>query len=417
MKNATIYLGSSILNKMIPFLILPIMTEYLTPKEYGKLSIFLILISLYSAFIGMALQTNISKNFFRVSKDEMSLYIGNMLVILFLSSVFYFGITFVATHYFNEIFSIPSYLLLLIPLIVMMTMVNEINTTILRNEQKAVLFGIFEIGNTFIKMTLTIIFLIYFALNWRSQIYAMLVGSGIFFIIGLIYIYQKGYLALKIDKEKIEQILSVSLPLIPHILGGVIIAVSDRLFIEKMVGLDAVGIYSIGYMFGMVIMLFSDAFIKAWSPWFYRYLTQLTHIKKKQIVQYTYLYIAGIFLLSFFVSWIGNMLLPYMVDAKYYDAGKYIFWVALGYAIFGVYQIFFPYLVHLNKTSYLAFSTVVAAGLNLIFNYFFIKSFGAIGAAYATVLAFSVSAGLVFIYQYRQMAMPWFGIFNKKYSK
>jgi O-antigen/teichoic acid export membrane protein len=161
-------------------------------------------------------------------------------------------------------------------------------------------------------------------------------------------------------------------------------------------------------------MLFSDAFIKAWSPWFYKYLTQLTHTKKRQIVQYTYYYIFGIFILSVFVAWIGNLILPYIVDEQYYGADQYIFWVSLGYSIFGVYQIFFPYLVHLNRTSFLAFSTMVAASLNLIFNYFFIKSFGAIGAAYATVLAFTVSAILVFIYQYRHMAMPWFNIFYKK---
>ena len=390
------------------------MTRYLTPEEYGKLSIFLIFIALYRPFIGMSLQTNISKNFFRVSKTEISLYIGNILAILLFSSIFYFGMTFVATHYFNEIFSIPAYLFLLIPFISMMTMVNELNTTILRNEQKAVLFGLFEIGNSVIKMSLTLLLLIYFAFNWQSQVYAMLISSSIFFIIGLRYIYMKGYLTFKVDKEKIKKILAVSLPLVPHALGGVIIAVSDRLFIEKMVGLDAVGIYTVGYMFGMVIMLFSDAFIKAWSPWFYKYLTQLTHTKKRQIVQYTYYYIFGIFVLSFFVSWIGNLILPYIVDEQYYGAGQYIFWVSLGYAIFGVYQIFFPYLVHLNRTSFLAFSTMVAASLNLIFNYFFIKSFGAIGAAYATVLAFTVSAILVFIYQYRHMAMPWFNIFYKK---
>ena len=100
---------------MIPFLLLPVMTRYLTPAEYGKLSIFLIFIALYRPFIGMSLQTNISKNFFRVSKAEISLYIGNILAILLFSSIFYFGMTFVATHYFNEIFSIPAYLFLLIP--------------------------------------------------------------------------------------------------------------------------------------------------------------------------------------------------------------------------------------------------------------------------------------------------------------
>jgi O-antigen/teichoic acid export membrane protein len=408
-KTTAIYLGSSILNKMIPFLLLPIMTSYLSPDEYGKLSIFFILISLYNAFIGMALQTNISKHFFKVTKKEMSIFIGNIVMILFCSSLFYFGITLLATRYVDEIFSIPAYLFLLIPFISMMTMVNELNTTILRNEQKAVLFGLFEIGNSVIKMSLTLLLLIYFAFNWQSQVYAMLISSSIFFIIGLRYIYAKGYLTFKVDKEKIKKILAVSLPLIPHALGGVIIAVSDRLFIEKMVGLDAVGIYTVGYMFGMVIMLFSDAFIKAWSPWFFKNLSNPTATKKQKIVKYTYIYIFGIFIFAVLISFIGKWILPYFVDERYIDARNYILWISIGYAVHSIYKIFFPYLVHINKTAFLAISTVVAAILNLILNYYFINIFGVVGAAYATIISFLVGSILVFWYQSIHYSMPWKG--------
>ena len=65
-KNSVIYLGSSILSKSIPFLLLPILTKYLSPAEYGNLSIFLIFISIYGAFVGMALHTNIAKNYYKV---------------------------------------------------------------------------------------------------------------------------------------------------------------------------------------------------------------------------------------------------------------------------------------------------------------------------------------------------------------
>jgi O-antigen/teichoic acid export membrane protein len=286
-------------------------------------------------------------------------------------------------------------------------MINELNTTILRNEQKATLFGVFEVGNMFLKMSITILFLVYFSLGWLSQVYATLISGFVFFFVGLFYMYKRGYLKFMVDKEKINSILSISLPLVPHVLGGVIIAVSDRLFIEKMVSLEAVGIYSVGYMFGMVVMLFSDAFIKAWSPWFYKNLVNPTDTKKQKIVKYTYIYIIGIFILAIVISIIGSFLLPYIVDEKFYNASKYIIWISLGYAVFGVYQIFFPYLVHLNKTYFLAFSTMLAACLNLAFNYIFISYFGAIGAAYATILAFVVSATLVFLFQRKHYSMPW----------
>ncbi len=409
-KNSSIYLGSSMLNKMIPFLLLPIMTSYLSPEEYGTLSIYVILISFYGAFIGMAMQTNISKNFFKVSKEDLSLIIGNILIILFSTFTIALLFTYCMTLFFDNVFSIPASWLLAIPFISVMMMINEINTTILRNEQRAYMFGIFEISNTFIKMSMTIVFLVIFSLSWYSQVLGTLMGSAIFSMVGIFYMKQRAYISMKLNKEKIKSILSISFPLIPHVIGGVVIAMSDRLFIEQMVGIEAVGMYSVGYMFGMVVLLFTDAFIKAWSPWFYKSIVNPTAEKKIKIVKYSYIYIVSIFILAIIISTAGEWILPYVVDEKFYSAKEYIVWIALGYAVHGVYKIFFPYLVHINKTEFLAFSTLLAAVINVVLNYFFIQYYGAIGAAYATIVSFLVSAILVFLYQKNHLDMPWFNV-------
>jgi len=383
------------------------MTSYLSPEEYGTLSIYLIFVSFYSAFIGMAMQTNISKNFFKVSKEDLSLIIGNILVILSVTFAISLFFTYVMTLFFDKIFSIPTSWLLVIPFISVMMMVNEINTTILRNEQRAYMFGIFEVSNTFIKMSFTIIFLAVFSLSWYAQVLGTLVGSIVFFVVGISYMRQRDYISMHPDKEKIKSILRISLPLISHVIGGVVIAMSDRLFIEQMVGIESVGIYSVGYMFGMIVMLFTDAFIKAWSPWFYKSIVDPTAEKKIKIVKYTYMYIVSIFILAIIISLLGEWILPYVVDEKFYQAKEYIIWIALGYGVHGVYKIFFPYLVHINKTAFLAFSTVLAAVLNLVLNYFLIQYYGTIGAAYATIISFLLSAVLVFLYQKHHLDMPW----------
>lgn len=407
-KNSIIYLLSSIISKAVPFLLLPIMTKYLNPTEYGLLSIYTIMISFFYAFIGMNMQANISKNFFKISKNEMSFYIGNILFILSLTFTLYSIITYIVSLFFSSIFSIPSQWLFLLPFMSVVMMINELNTTILQNEQRAYIFGLFEISNSTIKMGLTILFLVIFSMGWYSQVIGTLLGGLILSSIGIIYMKKRDYITLKYDKEKIKSILNISFPFIPHLLGGIVIAMSDRLFIEKMVSLKAVGIYSVGYMFGMVVLLFTDAFIKAWSPWFYKNLAEVTDSKKNKIVKYTYIYIILLFVLAIGISICAKFILPYFVDIKYYGANQYILWISLGYAVQGVYKIFFPYLVHINRTSFLAISTVVAALLNLILNYFLIKLFGTIGAAYATILAFMVSAIMVFWYQQKNYYMPWF---------
>ncbi len=406
-KSSLIYLGSSVLNKAIPFLLLPILTKYLSPEEFGVLSIFQLLISFFIAFVGMAMHTNVSKNFFKYTKNQTSLMIGNILMILSLTTLIYFVITFIISFYYKEIFSVPSNWVVIIPMLSFMFMINTINLTILRNEEKAVLFGIYEIANTAVNMGVTILLLLMYNYGWYSQAVGITIAYMLFFIISLMHMRKNGFIILRYDRAEVRKILKLSLPLIPHVVGGIIIALSDRFFIERMVSLEMVGIYSVGYMFGMVVILFTDAFLKAWSPWFYKTLSNINHTKKIKIVKYSYLYILATFLIAFGISIFAKFIIPYVVDDRYAGAEIYVFWIAIGYAVHGVYKIFFPYLVHIDKTSFLGISTVIAAVLNLVFNYFLIKEFGAIGAAYSTVLSFIVSAFLVFWYQNKHFNMPW----------
>jgi O-antigen/teichoic acid export membrane protein len=407
-KHSIIYLGSSILNKAIPFLLLPILTKHLSPEEYGTLAIFQIMITFYSAFVGMNIHTNVSKNFFTYTHKQVAKLIGNILVVLSFSTLSLLMITFIVTFFFDEIFSIHTNWIRIMPILSFMFMVNTINLTILRNKGKAYTFGIFEIANTTVNMSITILLLLVYHLGWYSQAIGITITYFLFFIIAIIYMWKKDYLTFDIDRNEIKSILSISIPLIPHVLAGIIIIMSDRLFIEKMVSLEMVGIYSVGYMFGMVIMLFTDAFIKSWSPWFYKSLTNPTNTKKEKIVKYTYIYIIGIFILAISISILAKFILPYFVDEKFYGAKEFILWISLGYAVRGVYQIYFPYLVHISKTSFLAISTFVAAIINLLLNYFLINIYGAVGAAYATIIAFFIAGLLVFWYQNKHYDMPWF---------
>ena len=410
--NSIIYLGSSVFSKAIPFMLLPVLTKYLSPEEYGVLSIFQLMISFSTAFVGMNMSMNVSKNFFKYTKLQTSLMIGNILIILSLTTVIYFVITLCVSFYYQEIFSVPSNWVVLVPLLSFMLMINTINLTILRNQEKAYLFGVFEVINTAINMGVTILLLVMYHYGWYARAGGIIIAYTFFFIISLLYMKKNGFIILRYEREEARRILKLSIPLIPHVVGGIIIALSDRFFIERMVSLEEVGVYSIGYMFGMVVVLFTDAFLKAWSPWFYKMLSNADITKKAKIVKYSYLYILATFIIAFSISIFAKFIIPYVVDVRYAGAEIYVFWIAIGYAVHGVYKIFFPYLVHISKTSFLAVSTVIAAVLNLIFNYFLIKEYGAIGAAYATVFSFIVSASLVFWYQNKHFKMPW--LLNEK---
>ncbi|MDC0994075.1 oligosaccharide flippase family protein [bacterium] len=410
LKNSLIYLTSSVISKGAPFLLLPFLTSHLEPTEFGVLAIFLVMNGFYGAFIGMAMHANITKNFFHRTRPELAIITGNVFFILLLTTGLYLTFTLLIHFFFDSIFSIPSEYLLILPVLAFFAMANQVYLTVLRNEGRAIIYGAFEITNALFTVGVTLIFLIYLDFGWLSQVVGMLWATILSSVIGVAYLFKRGYLSFVFNKQEVLNILRLSIPLIPHVLGGVVIAVSDRLFIERMLGLEAVALYALGYSFGAVVSLFTDGLIKAWSPWFYKQLVEPTYQRKLQIVKSTYAYLFGIFIIAYFISVLGEYILPFVVETRYIDAAQYIWWIALGYAVHGVYKIFFPYLVYVSKTGFLAYSTVMAAIINLVLNYLLIPEYGALGAAYATILSFAVSAVLVFEYQRRSFWMPW--LFN-----
>lgn len=362
----------------------------------------------------MAIHTNVSKNFYSYSKDKLAILVGNIFIILCITTLIFFIPTVISSFFSDSFFSVPSKWTNVIPVLSFMFMINTINLTILRNEEKSALFGVFEVTNTIVNMGVSILLLVVYEHGWESRAYGILIAYLVFFVISLIYMKKHQYLTFKYEPLEIKNCLTISIPLIPHAIGGLIISLSDRFFIEKMIGIDMVGIYSVGYMFGMIILIFSDAFIKAWSPWFYKKLAKPSLIIKKKIVNYSYLYIVALFALTFLLTILSKLLMDVFIDEKFNGAEQFIFWISMGYAIHGVYKIFFPYLVHINKTSFLGYSTMLTAIINLILNYVMINHYGAIGATYATALSFSISTALVFWYQNKKFEMPWFYFLRNK---
>ena len=409
-KGFAIYLASSVINKAIPFLLLPILTRYLSTEEYGILAIYQVMISFGMPIVGMHMQNNITRNFFSKSKDFIAKMVFNLFVVLTVSStIFIFTISAYLLAGGTQ-FSIPQQWLYVLPLIAFMNMVNSFNLTILRNRKRAVEYGAFEISRTIIDLSITIILIVVYAFSWEGRATGILVGSMLIGIISIYRIWQSGYLLIEIDTSQIKEILKISLPLIPHALGMVIITLSDRIFIDQMVSTSAVGIYTVGYQFGMIMTLFVLAFNKTWSPWMYELLAEEKEENKVTIVKATYLISCAFIVLAIIVTGISYYLLPFMTADEYHGGFIYVIWIAMGYAFNGMYTLVFPYGVHVGRTSYLGITTFSAAIINLVANYYLISMNGALGAAQATLISYGLMFLIVWWYSNRIYKMPWFKI-------
>jgi O-antigen/teichoic acid export membrane protein len=407
LKNSFIYFFGSLLNKAIPFALLPILTRYLSPEEYGMVALFQVAVSVTSAIVGMNIKVNITRVYYHVNEQEFRESMTAVLAVVTFCFLCVQAIFFLCIALGLNPFGIPDRWLAAVPLISLMITLNGFNLTLARVREKAWTFLSLDVSNSVIMALLTLFFVIVLALGWEGQalsLAACAIGYGVLSLHSMI---RGTGLSRVLDRVKVREMLRVSLPLFPHALASTVIVMSDRLFIDRLVGTEATGIYSVGYQIGAVTFIFSQAYMNAWSPWFYRQMKDPSDTVKKHIVRLTYASLGGILLLTILYSMVAVVLLPYIVDARYQQSSEIILWVSLSCMAYAVYQWFFPYLVLAQKTGYLAFSSSVAMLTNLVLNYFLILQFGIIGAAYATFYAYLISAVLVMLAANRFIKMPW----------
>jgi len=382
-KNSFIYLATEIINKAIPFILLPIITKYLTPQEYGIYGIYQVVLSFFRPFINMSLEMNITRNFFKVSKEKLSQIISSLILILHINLLFALIIVFCISIFFQNPFGISSEILLIIPIIIFAQTINTFNLTILRNEQNAIHYGIVQIVLTSINLGTALILLLFFNQNWKSLVY----GTLISYLIVMIYsfYYLKNRYKLKLKFYPLKKIYEVSLPLIFHVLGGSIIFLSDRLFIQQMKGLEEVGLYVVGSQFGAITMIVINSIILAVNPWMYKKLADNLNIQKEILILMGIFFVIGIFV------WLTDLIiLPYLVESSYLDAKNVIFWISLAFIFRGWYQLYYNIILNTGKTKIFMYITFGTGVLNIILNYILIKQNGMIGASQATAIAFFV---------------------------
>ena len=406
-KNTFIYTSTNVINKAIPFFLLPIMTRYLTPTDYGIVATFNVLLAVMVVFVGLSMHGAINVNFFKLNKGELKNYIGNVFLILFSSFLLVFTIVYILKSNFSFFTKFPENWISFIVIIALCQAIYSINIGLWQVEQKSLPYGLFQISKTMLNVSLSVIFVVLLCWGWQGRILGVIITSVIFGLLSIFVIYKREYIKFSFNKKYIKDALFFGVPLIPHALGGWIITGIDRIFINSMVGIDATGIYTVGYQVGMIIGLLAHSFNLAWSPFLFEKLKGNNYLTKVKIVKFTYLYDVGIIVLALALSFIAPYFLKFFVSENFYFAYKYVLWIALGYAFQGMYFMVVNYIFYVKKTYILAWVTFSSAGINIILNYFFIKANGAIGAAQATTITFFVQFIMVWILSAKVYKMPW----------
>jgi O-antigen/teichoic acid export membrane protein len=297
-QSAFIYTLTRSINSAIPFFLMPVLTRYLTPTDYGIVAMFGVLLSFVAPFAGLNIHGAIARQYYDRDEVDMPRYLSNCLLILFSSTVIVGVIFYVLAEPISRIASFPMQWMWAVIIVSAAQFINQINLTLWQVQVKPIPYGIYQIAQTVVNLGFTLWFVVGLGMDWQGRIQAQVIAFGAFAVFGLFLLYHNSWIKLKIDKDYIKNALNFGVPLIPHALSGTIKTMVDRVMITSMVSVASTGLYSVGFQIGMIIGILEDSFNRAYVPWLYERLKRDQHNEKIMIVKLTYAYFAGIICLA-----------------------------------------------------------------------------------------------------------------------
>jgi len=397
-KHSSKYFVIVLLIYIIGFVTVPVYTRFFSPEEYGKLSLINISVSIVVIIAEVGLPDAIIRFFpeYKTKKKEMFFTI---LILSFICS------TIIAFFYSVEIFVLKNflgasfYLFKLSVLIVIVNSIFSVLATFFRSEKNIREYGISVLSRAYLGFFLSIILITRF----NFGLIGVLLGSFLVtLIIDILIVFFKLFSKNKIGIKffsflSAKKFILFGFPLIFNRLSNWILGASDRYFIAIFRGSADVGLYSVGYglsqySINLLIMSFSLAtgplIIEFWekngrnaTENFLKVLTRYYCIIGVPIV-------VGITVLS-------KSIIEILTPVEYHNAYLFVPFVVIGIFIFGFYFAANTGLIIAKKTKKLSELWIIAAILNISLNIFFVPAYGAIGAAFTTMLSYLVGILLV----------------------
>lgn len=409
-KSSAIYTVSSVLNSAIPFLMLPLLTRYLSPSDYGNLTMLNVAISFVIPFIGLSVHGSIYRKYYDLDIDEFKVYLFNLFIILLISFGTVIGFLFIFSDFIKSFvhltFSLVNWIYI-VSAVSFMTFLNQLVLTIWQLQERPIRYGIFQVSRTVFYTILVLIFIIYYRYSWEWIIISTFVSSLIFSLVGMLYLLKEKMITISFNISYIKSALNFGIPMLPNALRSTILSLTDRLFLVNMFGYVAVGMYAISFQLSMIIGLLVASFNSAFSPWLFKRLKENNPKTMLNIVRYTYL--CFILLMIFGLLWIfiSNLIIYYILDRQYSSATEFIPWIVFSFVFGGMHTMVVNYIYYAQKTMLYGIVSALILLLNIILNYALINLNGSIGVAQATCLTSFLMFSFTWLLSAKVHPMPW----------
>lgn len=395
----------SLVEKVAPFILLPIIIRNVSVEGYGNYSFYLTLESVMIPILTLNLSNCIYREYYKHSEDLPN-FISNLFYGYFLLAFIMLIPYLVLVFLFHKGLELTYQISLCLFSTSIFAAFAEILAMLFRLQQKVRFYGIWQIFRSVFMLTLLLVS-VFIAGTYESLIYFRLVALIVVFLIVFFILKRKQLLGAKFDKKLMFYMLKFSLPTVVYSLAGFAFSFSDRFFVKSMLGAEALGIYSGIYQLSAAIAILVTAINSAWMPWMFDKLSGETREGKVEVVKISYFMIIGLFIIGVVWGGVFPFISKFMLTEQYNDYLSIAWLFILAFVFHGVYAVVSPYTYYVGKTGANAIIGFISAAVNIALNFILVPRLGLAGPALSLLITWMLQSVLFFFVGQKYYPMPW----------
>lgn len=379
-KNIGLFSLSELVVKLVPFLMVPLYTYYLSQTEYGFVELIQVTLNLVLPVLTLSVYEGVFRFALNQELPQRKIFsIG--LEITGLANI----VVFLCLFILKKNTAIAPFWGLIVGLV----LVNSLGTLcsfFARAIDKITSLVLSSILSVIIIAALNVLFIVVFHWGAKGYLLAQILGNAF----KLVYLVcgcrlWKFFRLVSLRNSTTKLLLSYSLPLIPNAIFWWVNSSIDKYFLTGLVGMSAVGLYSAAGTIPKILNVLSNVFNSAWRISAIR--EKSSEEKETFFIKIYDIYTLLLILVVLAVIVLSKVFAGFFLNKEFYEAWSVIPTLVIGLYFDSINGFLGSLVLASGNTRILFTTTMIGAGINIALNFFFIPLWGIQGAAVATCIS------------------------------
>lgn len=406
LKSATVYGTANVLERLIPVLLLPILTYYVSASDAGMIAVFQAVANVAMPLVGVNVSFSVRRRYFDQDSSKFATYLAGCIWIVAGCTAAGLILTLIGATPLRILTGLPVAWLAAAVIFAGAHELLSVPLTIWQVEHEARRYAAVQVGRAAGIAAITAVLVVFLGIGWRGYAAATLLVTGVLalLIAGAVLLPRVNW---HVPRSQVTHAFWYGASLIPHRLGTLGVRNVDRFVLAYYVGASETGLYWVAFQVGMALTVAGDAFNRAWSPWLYSGLAERNAVTDRRIVRLTYLYFGGITTLGVLIAVGGPAVIRLVLAPEFHEAGQFVGWVVAGSVFNALYLGVSGIVFFAERTLFISSVTIATSIIGLALNLLLVPRYGATGAAQASAAALLLKFLCTWAVAHWSRPLPW----------